>query len=441
MNSSLEPAAIIGIPVIAGLILAFVFGTIAIIKQFLIICGPNEVLIFSGRSHQTTDGRSVGFRLVFGGRAFRIPIVERVDRMDMTLISVPMTISGAYSEGGIPLTVAAIANVKVSSDPQRIGNAIERFLGRSRDEIARVAKETLEGHLRGVIATMTPEEVNEDRLKFAERLTDEAGADLQRLGLQLDTLKIQQVTDDREYLESIGRARIAEIVRTAEVAESDAIRSAEEIEAASRARGEVAQTRAQAAVLKKANELRQIKAQLDAQARSEEERAEQAAQAARAEAEKKLQAIRAELEQLRLQADVTIPADAKRRMRELIAEGEAAPIAAKGQAVARSIEAITAAWKENQADAMDMVAVQHIDDIFAQVTEAAGAIQAKQVNILDSGDGKTIANYVDAYPQTVATLLARISDTFGIDVTNVLRGESKSQSNGHTNTPPKNLPL
>jgi flotillin len=418
---------------VPGAVLTLVFGTIAFVRAHLHICEPNEVLIFSGRKRKTADGRDVGFRVVFGGRALRLPILEEVKKMDMTLISVPMAVSGAYSEGGIPLSVSAIANVKIASDPILVNNAIERFLDKSREEVARVAKETLEGHLRGVLATMTPEEVNDDRLKFADRLSEEAGPDLAKLGLQLDTLKIQQVADDRSYLDSIGRKQIAHILSAAEVAESNAVRQAEEAEAAANARGEVARTRAHANVLQKQNELRQLKAELDATARSEEERAEQAAFAARAQAEAELQTIRAELEQLRLTADVTIPADIERRVSELLAEGDAAAIAAKGEALALALSEINAAWKACGEDAADMVVVQNIDEIFARVTQAAAAVQARRVSLLDSGDGSTVATYVDAYPATVQVLLDRIATTFGIDVSGVLRGAMETRRD---TTPP-----
>ena len=223
--NSFEPVLFATPAIVAVALLVLSMG--ALLKRVLRVCKPNELLILSGRRRRDKDGRNVGFRVITGGRVWRIPLLERVDRMDITLVSVPMAISGAYSEGGIPLSVTAIANVKVSSDPEHVGNAVERFLGKRTDEIARVAKETLEGHLRGVLATMTPEEVNEDRLKFAERLGDEAGSDFAKLGLQLDTLKIQQVSDDRSYLDGIGRSRIAEIIREAVVAESNALRNAE----------------------------------------------------------------------------------------------------------------------------------------------------------------------------------------------------------------------
>lgn len=425
MNASelvrlLITAAGTGIGVLVGLVLLS-----WLIRSFLYICSPNEVLIFSGRSHQTADGHRIGFRVVHGGTAWRWPILERADRMDISLISVPMTMQGAYSEGGIPLSVHAIANVKIASDRAVIGNAIERFLGRSKEEIARVAKETLEGHLRGVIATMTPEEVNEDRLKFAERLTEEAGPDMRKLGIQLDTLKIQSVTDDREYLDSIGRTRIAEIVRTAEVAESDAVRAAEEAEAAAAARGQIAKTKAHTAVQRKVNERRELQAQLEATARSEEERADQAAAAARANAEQKLQAIRAELEQLRLEADVRIPASVERRVYELVAEGRAAEISARGDAFAQSLSEIQAAWRELGKDAMDIVVAQQLEEIFKKAAAAVSATHAKEVALMDSGDGESVVAYVNAHPRAVGELVDTVSTTLGVNLSNVLRGGSR----------------
>ncbi|HLU64868.1 MAG TPA: flotillin family protein [Kofleriaceae bacterium] len=413
--------------IVAGGTLAGLLVLIAVIKSLLYVCPPNHVLIFSGRTRVTEDGRKVGFRVVFGGRALRVPILEQVQAMSLTNISVPMSVSGAYSEGaegqlGIPLSVHAIANVKVSSDPRYIGNAIERFLGRDRQEIARVAKETLEGHLRGVLAKMTPEEVNEDRLKFAKSLGEEAEHDLEKLGLHLDTLKIQHVHDDRQYLESLGRKRIAEVIRAAEVAESNAQRAAQEAEAVARARGEVALTNAQANILRKENELRQIKAELDAAARSEEERATAAASAARAEAEKELQAIRGDLEQLRLAADVTIPADAARQVAEHEAAGHAATIEANGRAMAEALDLVAGAWRETGGKAMDMYVLQNLEEIFAQVASAARNLKVRHVNLIDSGSGDTLPAYVGAFPATVTELIGEISKAIGVDITRVMTG-------------------
>jgi flotillin len=436
----LQPEVIQAIALVALPVLGAVLSCVVIIKNLLCICEPNRILIFSGRSRVTADGRSVGYRVVFGGRTLRIPVLETVESMDMSLISVPMTVQGAYSEGGIPLAVHAIANVKISSDRNAVGNAIERFLGRGREEIARVAKETLEGHLRGVLATMTPEEVNEDRLKFAHVLGEEAEADLRKLGLQLDTLKIQHVSDDRNYLDSIGRKRIAEIVRTAEVAESDAQRAAAEAEAAARARGQVALTNAHAIIQRKQNEVRRLRAQLDAEARAEEEKALAAAQAARAQAELELQAIRGELEQLRLAADITIPAEAGRVVRELEAAGAAAQIAEDGRAAAQALAHIAEAWRDSGGRAMEIFVLQRLDEIFATVADAARRLEVREVNLVDAGDGKTMPAYLGAYPAAVAVLLERLRDTLGVDICGLLRPGDAPQA-GRSGAPLAAEPL
>jgi flotillin len=424
MHGKIPPELVGG--VVAGVIVLLLLTVIY--RYLLRICRPNEILIFSGRKHTTEDGRTVGYRVVFGGRGVRIPVVETVNRMDVSLISVPIAVQGAYSEGGIPLNVHAIANIKVSTDHRFVGNAIERFLGKDRTEIARVVKETLEGHLRGVLATMTPEELNDDRLKFSKHLELSAGPDLEKLGLELDVLKIQHVADDGNYLESIGRQRIAEILRTAEVAESDATREAEQAEAAARARGEVAMTNAQAALQRKQNELRQIKAEVDAEATAELNRAEAAGQQARAEAELELQKVRGDLETLRLEAEVTIPAEVDAQVRELLAAGAAAPIAADGEAQAASLDAVSAAWKDSGGRAMDMFVLQHLDAIFGDVAKAAQRLSVNEVNLIDGGDGKTIAAYAASRPATMAALLEQVNKTLGVDVARVITGNTNGRT-------------
>jgi flotillin len=412
------PPEILGGVGAGGAVLLFL---LVMYRYLLKICRPNEILIFSGRSHKTSDGRTVGYRVVFGGRGMRVPVLETVRRMDVSLISVPIGVQGAYSEGGIPLNVHAIANIKVSTDPRLVGNAIEQFLD-DRKEITRAAKETLEGHLRGVLATLTPEEINEDRLKFARQLELSAKPDLDKMGLELDVLKIQHIADDRNYLDSIGRQRIAEMLRGAEIAESDAVRGAEQAEAAARARGEVAMTNAQAAVQRKQNELRQIKAEVDAEARAEEVRAEAAGQQARAESELQLQQIRGELEQLRLEAEVRIPAEIDAQVRELFAAGQAASISADGEAMAASLAEVASAWKDSGGKAMDMFVLQNLDTIFGDVAKAAQRVKVGEVNVIDGGDGKTIPAYAAAYPATVAALLEQVTKTLGVDIAKVITG-------------------
>jgi flotillin len=398
-----------------------------IMRKFLYICRPNEVLIFSGRRRKLADGSSVGFRVIFGGRAWRIPIIEKVDGMDMTTMPIEVSVTQAYSKGGIPLAVRAIANVKLSSDRRDIHNSIERFLGKDRSEIHRVARETLEGSLRGVLATLTPQEVNENRLKFADSLVEDVEDDFIKLGLMLDTLKIQHVSDDVEYLDSIGRASIANVIKEAEIAESNAKNLANKQAADAKARGEVAQKDAERAIIQKRNDQRRIAAEFEAQAESEMRKAQAAGDQARAEAEQELQGIRKELEQLRLQADVVIPADAERKARELIARGEAAPIEEDGRALAKVLQLLAQAWAEAGPNARDIFLIQQVEELMATIVGSLGALKVREVNIIDPGDGSALPNYVAGFPSTVTSILKSLRDSTGVDVSQIL-----SPANGNS---------
>ncbi len=420
MNSEVSVENVVGIVAGAGLALSVLVMITVAAKNLLVICPPNMAVILSGRKRSLADGSSVGYRVVLGGRIFRVPIFERVSAMSLRSIPIDLKVTNAYSKGGIPLKVHAIANVKVSGDPKIIGNAIERFLGRDPAEIARVAKESLEGHLRGVLANLTPEEVNEDRLKFATALVDEAGTDFTKMGLHLDTLKIQNVSDDANYLASIGRARIAGVLRDAEMAESFAKSEAQQRQAEARREGEVALQQAGTATAQKENELRRLRAELEAGARAVEETATQAAQQARMEAEKRLQMARKRLEETRLLAERVLPAQAEQQAAGFRARGEAATIEENGKALSSVLRMLAEAWAEAGPHAREIFLLQNIDGILKTIVDRVGELSVEKVHVLDGGDGAALARYVAAYPATVRHVLDEIGRITGVDVRRLL---------------------
>lgn len=396
------------------------------LKSFLCICKPNEVVILSGRKRRTADGQEVGYRVFTGGRAIRIPIIETVKRMDVTTMPVRVEVHKAYSKGGTPLNIQAIANVKISSDPSLVGNAIERFLDHDRAEVVRVAQETLEGNLRAVVATLTPEQVNEDRLRFAERIASDVSRDLIKLGLQLDTLKIQSVSDDVNYLSSLGRKQIALVIRDAEIAESDALGIAERMEAQCQEQSQVAKTQDRIVVLEKENELRKIKAKLERQARSEEEITIATGNEKKAKAEQVLQTLRAELERLRLEADAVLPAEAQRQAQELRARGQAAIFVENAQAAALVNDLLAQVWQETGSEASELFLIQQIETVLKEAVQIPGRLQLDKVNVIDNGDGKAIASLVKVYPQIVGQFLDSVNQTLGIDVVGTLNHKGEN---------------
>jgi flotillin len=414
--------------VITGMIILIALLVVwAWVKTLLQVCPPNEVLIFSGRRYRMTDGSFRRYRTIFGGRGWRWPIIERASRMSLNALEVPIMIRGAYSQGGIPLNVDAIANVKISSDPVIVGNAIERFLNRDPNEIRRVAKETLEGHLRGVLARLTPEQVNEDRLRFAEELTNESELDLNKLGIHLDTFKIQHVSDDVHFLDSIGREAIANVIREAEMAESDSKRMAEQVEAENQARATVARANAEANIARMTNDLRRIKAELESEVKSEEERTSAAAKQARATAEQELQQIRAKLEAIRLQVEQVLPAEAEQEAQFLKARGDAAIIRERGQAAAKYLELTTDAWNDAGDAAMQIMVIENLEKILQSASKGVNKVKIDNLRMIDAGDGKTLSGYVAAYPEMLMSMLQAVGRTTGVDVAGVLAGDSKTE--------------
>jgi flotillin len=420
MNDLVNLPAVVMVPVMAGGAALALLILVGFIKQFLLICRPHEILIFAGRKFKQQDGSEAGYRVVFGGRAWRVPVIEQVQRMDMRAVPIDVSVQGAYTRVGIPLKVRAIALVKISSNPKVVMNAIERFLGRGLGDIQQVAKETLEGNLRGVLATLTPEEVNEDRLKFAESLAQEVEHDLAKLGLHLDVLKIQHVTDDTNYLDSIGRGQIAQVIKDAEIAESNAKNEAAKEAAAAEMRANVAEADAERVVAQKRNEVRRVAAELEAEAKAAEERAEAGALAAQATAMQALEGVRRELESVRLQADVVIPAEIQRESAALAAAGTAASIAENGRATAESLSLVSEAWTKAGPSAEDMFLINKIEDITRIVVDGVRRIQLGPVDVIDSGDGQALPRLAAAYPEAVSAVLRSLFETTGVDITALL---------------------
>lgn len=406
----------------AGLFLGILIAFAIAVRSFLKIAPPNEVLVITGGKGM----QGQGYKVIFGGKGWAFPPFQQVQKMSLNTMEVPISVRNAYSSGGIAMNVEAIANIKITSDQKYVNNAIERFLNRDINEIRRVGKETLEGHLRGVVASLTPEQVNEDRLAFAEKLTQETEEDLVKLGLHLDTLKILHVSDEVGYLDATGRKAIANIVRAAEIAESDARRGASQSESENMGRAKVTQANVDTALVQLQNELRKIKADLDSTVKSEEERTIAAAREARAKAEQELQTIRAELEGLRLMADRVLPAEANKVAEEFRARGEAAIIRERGAAVSQALELMHAAWKEAGPNAMQISLIENLESILATASRGVQKVKIDGLSVIDSGDGATLKNYIAAYPGMLEAVFDAVDKTVGINIPKTISGD-KSQ--------------
>ncbi|MEZ4569388.1 MAG: SPFH domain-containing protein [Thermomicrobiales bacterium] len=382
----------------------------AFVSRNIIKVPPNMVAILSGRKRrvvdsQTGEQRQVGYRVIRGGSAFRIPVLERVDYISLNIISIPLRIEGAYNIEGVPVSVNAVANVKVGGDDFSVGNAIERFLGMSTAEIEEVVHQTMEGHLRSILGTLTVEELNTDRQAFAQRMTAESAQDLARMGIIIDVLTIQQISDTYGYLEALGQKRTAEVKRDAEIGRADADRDARTRAADAQRDASTAEARAEAQIAEAQRDTDVAKAQYQASINAEQARAAQAGPLAQAEAQKGVVVAQQQVEVARTEASIQVQeAEARRRERELEAtvlkqadaEREAVIIAAEGQKRAAVLQAegdqqaiVTRA--EGQSRERELIGagegarIRQIGEAEADAQKAAAA--AKRADLLAEAEG------------------------------------------------------
>jgi flotillin len=397
--------------IIAILLGIFGMGTgagLLVIRNYYHICQPSEVLIFAGGRRPTSTGKTVGYRLVKGGSSLRLPLLEQVYRMDLTNMIIDLKAVNAYSKGGVPLIVEGVANIKIAGEEPIIHNAIERLLGKKRVEIEQLAKETLEGNLRGVLANLTPEQANADQIAFAKNLLEEAEDDLEKLGLVLDSLQIQNISDEVRYLDSIGRKQQAELQRDARIAEAKAKQESivknsenERITALRRIQKERAIAEADA-------EKRVRDALTKRTAMVAEVESVVMAELAKVQAEVGVQTARIKQVQQQLQADVVAPAEARCQQEIAKARGEAATIIEEGKAKAEGTRQLAASWKGAGANAKEIFLYQKLELLLKLMAASVPEVTVESVTVVNGDTPNPVPK--------MAAFMEQLRQTTGVDL-------------------------
>lgn len=412
--------------IVIGIVVIIILVLLAFFKTNLYICQPNEILVFSGRKQKDKDGKVKGYRVIKGGRGLKIPIVESVSRIPLTTIPIDIIIHGALTNGVIPINIEAMANVKIAgSDSEGLPNALERFLGKNVNDISQVAKENLEGSLRGVLATLTPEDANSQRLKFAKDVEEDARKDLRNLGLVLDTFKIKHLSDDEGYLEAIGRKKNAEVLRDAQIVEANATAEARLVSAEAKKKGSIAEHEADVSIAEAENKLRVTRANLASEAHIVEAQAEMSGEIAKVQEEEKRETHRVEMNRKRYLADVVIPAQAEKEALELKAIGKASKIVENGKAMAEAVRSMRQEWEKE--DTRELFLIQQLPDILDKVTRVvADNLTVDKVTIVDNGAGQGIPTYVNNLTGSIVSIFEQVKNATGLDIPGILQSKKKS---------------
>jgi len=407
------------VPIIVVLVILALIVGMALFSRNYVKVPPNAVGVFSGRKRKTPDGKLVGYRMVKGGASFRFPLLEQVDYLSLNVFTIPLEIKRAYTLKGVPISVKAVANVKIKSDDLSLSAAAERFLGMSHEEIQRVIFQTLEGHLRSILGTLTVEEVNSDRASFAQKLTSEAAVDLERMGIGVDVLTVQDVSDEEGYLDALGKKRTAEVKRDGTIGEAEATRDAKIKSALAMQEGEKAKFDADANIAGAQRDFQVKQAQFLAEVETQKATAAQAGPLADAKAKQAVVVEEVRVEKARTQEQIAVQEqEVQRKQRELeatvikAAEAErqaailraeakkqAAILEAEGNKAAQIAMAEAAQEKLRQEGLGQAAAIEAQGRAEAAKVEAVGLAQARAIEAQGCAEAQAILKKAEAWKE------------------------------------------
>lgn len=456
-----------------------VIGTLVVIFLFFIIvasrykkCGPNKVLVVSGGGKEkfiSADGveMEIGFKIHRGGK-FIWPYLQKVDLLSLEIMTLDVKGDNVYTQEGVPVTVDGVAQVKIENNDVSIRTAAEQFLGRE-VEMQKTALETLEGHLRAILGTLTVEEIYRERDKFAQSVQEAVTGDMNKMGMKIVSFTIKDVRDEQNYLESLGQKRLAQVKSTAVIGEAEAESKATVESAKAKQEGESARFEADTKIADARrgyeSKLAEFKAAVSkAQAeselaydlqksrtmqkvREEQVKVDVVEKEGRARVEEKaVQLKEKELEAtIQRKADAELAktemlAEAERYQRRVEAEGKAVAIRVKAEAQAEVIRAKGLAEAEvikaqgiAKAEAMKMkteawqayrpAAVTEI--LITKLPEIAQAISAplaktERVIITSDEQGAGAAKVTNDVTQIISQLPPMIKSLTGVDVTELI---------------------
>ncbi|MCI0130243.1 MULTISPECIES: flotillin family protein [Enterococcaceae] len=437
---------------------------------------PDEALIISGsylgnkNVHADNEGNRV--KIVRGGGAFVLPVFQRSNRLSLLSSKLDVSTPDVYTEQGVPVMADGTSIIKIGSSVEEIATAAEQFLGKTREELENEAREVLEGHLRSILGSMTVEEIYQNRDKFSQSVQEVASVDLAKMGLVIVSFTIKEVRDKNGYLDSLGKPRIAQVKRDAEIAEAEASKETrikkaqaekESQEAELQRQTEIAEAtkekelklaaykqeqdiakakadqaynlesaKAQQHVIEQEMEVKVIERQK--QIELEEKEIQRRERQYDSEVKKKADADRYAKEQEALAEKATevaeaeaqqfkVEAMAKANATQLRMEGqaEADAILAIGEAEAKAKEQIAEAFKQyGEAAVMSMI-IEILPELVKQAAQPLGNIE--KISVVDTGQGgdNSGANRVTNYATNLlASTQETLKETTGLNVKDML---------------------
>ena len=449
---------------------------------------PDEALIISGSylgsKNVHADESNNKIKIVRGGGAFVLPVFQRSNRISLLSSKLDVSTPEVYTEQGVPVMCDGTSIIKIGSSVEEIATAAEQFLGKTREELENEAREVLEGHLRSILGSMTVEEIYQNRDKFSQSVQEVASVDLAKMGLIIVSFTIKEVRDKNDYLDSLGKPRIAQVKRDAEIAEAEALKETRIKKAQSEQESQTAESKRmteiaealkekelklalykkeqdiakadadqayhlQSAIMKQKVREQEIEVEVverQKQIELEEKEILRREKQFDSEIKKKADADRYALEQeaLAKKASALATTEAEQFRTESLAKAEADKIRliglaeaettlAKGTAEAETKEKIAEAFKKYDEAAILSMIVEIMPQLVKEAAAPLGNID--KISVVDTGSGEGGgANRVTNYATNLlSTTQETLKETLGLDVKSLIENFAGS----NTSEPPQ----
>jgi len=212
--------------IVIGIVVVLILALIGVFIAKYRTVGPDEALIvtgsYLGSKNVNIDESGNKVKIIRGGGTFVLPVFQRAEPLSLLSSKLEVSTPEVYTEQGVPVMADGIAIIKVGSSIAEIATAAEQFLGKTKQDLENEAREVLEGHLRSILGSMTVEEIYKNRDKFSQEVQRVATQDLAKMGLVIVSFTIKDVRDKNGYLDSLGKPRIAQVKRDADIATAEA---------------------------------------------------------------------------------------------------------------------------------------------------------------------------------------------------------------------------
>ena len=373
--------------------------------------GPNHALIVSGGNRQP--------KIRVGGRMFVLPFVQKAQTLSLEVMTLQVNTARVYTKEGVSVSVDGVAQVKVGRGEEAIRTAAEQFLGKSVDETAEVALQTLEGQQRAILGTMTVEDIYRDRVAFAEQVRDVAATDMTNMGLEIVSFSIRDIQDEQGYLEALGVRRTSEVKRDAAIGEAEAARDSGIKSAQAEQQREAARFSADTSIAESKRDFETQKASYDQQvnarraeaelayslqeAKTRQQIREEELQVEVVERQKQIEIQEQEILRRERELDATIrrPAEAERDQLELIAEGNRRRARVEAEAERYKLETVAAGERSRiiaEAEA-EAEAIKLRGEAEASAIKARGEAEAEAIKAQGLAEAQAMDKKADAWKQ------------------------------------------